>query len=86
MSTAIVAGAARGIGAAVEEAGSAAVAQVAERRGVDLDAMAAVRVTAIPVDRAGTAEHIAHPVFFSADERSGFVSGRVLSVAGGPFG
>ncbi len=57
---------------------------IAERRG--LDAMAADRITAIPVGRAGTPDDIAQAVSFFADERSGFVSGQVLYVAGGPFG
>jgi 3-oxoacyl-[acyl-carrier protein] reductase len=42
------------------------------------------RAAAIPVQRAGQVEDIAHAVSFFVDERCGFVSGQVLYVAGGP--
>ena len=42
------------------------------------------RAKAIPVQRAGQVEDIAHTVSFLVDERSGFVSGQVIYVAGGP--
>lgn len=57
---------------------------VADRVGMEFDEMAAARVRTIPVGRAGTPEDIAQAVAFFADERSGFVSGQVLYVAGGP--
>ena len=40
----------------------------------------------IPVGRVGQPEDIAQAVSFFADDRSGFVSGQVLYVAGGPQG
>lgn len=57
---------------------------VAERRGLAFEEMEAERAKAIPVGRSGTPEDIAHAVAYFADERSGFVSGQVLYVAGGP--
>jgi 3-oxoacyl-[acyl-carrier protein] reductase len=56
----------------------------AERVGVPFDEMEAEMVRRIPVGRAGRPEDIANAVAFFADERSGFVSGQVLYVAGGP--
>ena len=41
-------------------------------------------VKTIPVARSGKPEDIANAVLFFADERSSFVSGQVLYVAGGP--
>lgn len=58
----------------------------AERTRQDFDAMVERVVTDIPVGRAGEPQDIAHAVAFFADERSGFVSGQVLYVAGGPQG
>ncbi len=54
----------------------------AERVGVDFD----VLVAQIRVGRPGEPEDIAHAVAFFADPRSGFVSGQVPYVAGGPYG
>ncbi|GAY07706.1 SDR family oxidoreductase [Pseudonocardia sp. N23] len=42
------------------------------------------RAQAIPVQRAGEVDDVANAVSFFADARSGFVSGQVLYVAGGP--
>ena len=52
--------------------------------GVTVEEMEADMVRDIAVDRAGTPEDIANAVAFFADERSSFVSGQVLYVAGGP--
>jgi NAD(P)-dependent dehydrogenase (short-subunit alcohol dehydrogenase family) len=57
---------------------------VAERIDVPFAQMEAEMAAAIPVGRAGTPEDVAHAVAFLVDERSGFVSGQVLYVAGGP--
>jgi 3-oxoacyl-[acyl-carrier protein] reductase len=56
----------------------------AERLGVPWDRYLQERAKAIPVQRAGAVEDIANAVSFFVDERSGFVSGQVLYVAGGP--
>jgi 3-oxoacyl-[acyl-carrier protein] reductase len=56
----------------------------AERLGVEWDDYLAARAEEIPVQRAGQVEDIANTVSFFVDERSGFVSGQVIYVAGGP--
>jgi 3-oxoacyl-[acyl-carrier protein] reductase len=56
----------------------------AERLGEDWEDYVGRRAAAIPVARAGEPEDIANAVSFFVDERSGFVSGQVLYVAGGP--
>ncbi|TCK22942.1 SDR family oxidoreductase [Pseudonocardia endophytica] len=56
----------------------------AERLGVEWDDFVAMRAKEIPVQRAGAVEDIANMVSFFVDERSGFVSGQVIYVAGGP--
>ncbi len=56
----------------------------AERIGQDWDTYLAARAAEIPVARAGQTEDIANAVSFFVDERSGFVNGQVLYVAGGP--
>ncbi len=61
-------------------------AAVAERLGVTFEAMIADVVRDIPAGRPGEPEDIANAVSFFADPRSGFVSGQVLFVAGGPRG
>jgi 3-oxoacyl-[acyl-carrier protein] reductase len=61
-------------------------AAVAERLGVTFEAMIADVVRDIPAGRPGQPEDIANAVAFFADPRSGFVSGQVLFVAGGPRG
>ena len=59
---------------------------VAERLGITFEAMVADIVRDIPAGRPGQPEDIANAVSFFADARSGFVSGQVLFVAGGPRG
>ncbi|QQK80492.1 3-oxoacyl-ACP reductase FabG [Salicibibacter cibi] len=56
----------------------------AERIGVSFDKFVEASVSQIPVARSGKAEDIANAVAFFADERSSFVSGQVIYVAGGP--
>ncbi|MEU7817684.1 3-oxoacyl-ACP reductase FabG [Pseudonocardia sp. NPDC049154] len=56
----------------------------AERLGVDWEEFKAARAKEIPVQRPGAVEDIAQTVSFFVDERSSFVSGQVLYVAGGP--
>lgn len=56
----------------------------AERIGVPWEQYVQDRAAAIPVGRAGAVEDIAQAVSYFVDERSGFVSGQVLYVAGGP--
>lgn len=58
----------------------------AARIGVSIDELSKDVVAGIPVGRAGQPEDIAHAVAYFCDERSGFVSGQVLYVAGGPRG
>ena len=56
----------------------------AERIGIPFEQLIEASVRAIPVARSGKPEDIANAVLFFADERSSFVSGQVLYVAGGP--
>jgi 3-oxoacyl-[acyl-carrier protein] reductase len=63
---------------------TAMTAATAERIGVDFEAMQKGAASNIPVGRVGQPEDIANAVAFFADERSGFVSGQVIYVAGGP--
>lgn len=56
----------------------------AERMGVSFEDFIKGTVADIPVGRSGKPEDIANAVAFFADERSSFVSGQVLYVAGGP--
>ncbi|WP_224388009.1 3-oxoacyl-ACP reductase FabG [Pseudonocardia sp. ICBG1293] len=56
----------------------------AERIGVDWEEFKAARAKEIPVQRPGSPEDIAQTVSFFVDERSSFVSGQVIYVAGGP--
>ena len=59
---------------------------VAAEVGTAFEDMEQAMVKRIPVGRPGHPDDIAHAVSFLADERSGFVSGQVLYVAGGPVG
>jgi 3-oxoacyl-[acyl-carrier protein] reductase len=59
-------------------------AGVAERVGMSFAEMQAQIARDIPVGRVGQPEDIANAVAFFVDERSGFVTGQVLYVAGGP--
>lgn len=56
----------------------------AERIGIPFEELIKASVSAIPVNRSGRPADIANAVAFFADERSSFVSGQVLYVAGGP--
>lgn len=56
----------------------------AERMGIPFENFVKDRISKIPVARTGKPEDIANTVAFFADERSGFVSGQVIYVAGGP--
>lgn len=59
---------------------------IAERIDMSFEDMQAEMAKEIAVGRAGMPDDIAHAVAFFADERSSFVSGQVLYVAGGPVG
>ncbi len=56
----------------------------AERVGVPFDEFVKARIEQIPVRRSGKPEDIANAVAFFADEKSSFVNGQVIYVAGGP--
>ncbi|WP_246536370.1 3-oxoacyl-ACP reductase FabG [Saccharopolyspora endophytica] len=56
----------------------------AERVGMSFEDFTTAAISQIPVARAGKPDDIANTVSFFADERSGFVSGQVIYVAGGP--
>ncbi|RRO17608.1 SDR family oxidoreductase [Saccharopolyspora rhizosphaerae] len=56
----------------------------AERVGMSFEDFTTAAISQIPVGRAGKPEDIANTVSFFVDERSGFVSGQVVYVAGGP--
>lgn len=56
----------------------------AERIGIPFEELIKASVANIPVNRSGRPADIANAVAFFADERSSFVSGQVLYVAGGP--
>ncbi len=58
----------------------------AERVGVTFEEYSKAAISKIPVAKSGKPEDIANAVAFFADERSSFVSGQVLYVAGGPKG
>ncbi|WP_101842884.1 3-oxoacyl-ACP reductase FabG [Halobacillus sp. Marseille-P3879] len=58
--------------------------QTAERIGVSFEDLVKASVEKIPVARSGKPEDIANAVAFFADEKSSFVSGQVMYVAGGP--
>ncbi len=57
---------------------------VAQDSRTSIEEMEKETIRTIPVGRAGLPEDIAQAVAFFTDERSGFVSGQVLYVAGGP--
>lgn len=56
----------------------------AARVGIPFDDFVKGSVSQIPVGRSGKPEDIANAVAFFADEKSSFVSGQVIYVAGGP--
>ena len=57
---------------------------VAERIGMPFEDMIGQELLSIAVGRIGQPEDIAHAISFFVDERSGFVTGQVLYVAGSP--
>ncbi|MGB4137231.1 MAG: 3-oxoacyl-ACP reductase FabG [Microbacterium sp.] len=59
-------------------------AATAERIGMTMQEFTEANAAQIPVRRGGLPEDIANAVSFFTDEASGFVSGQVLYVAGGP--
>lgn len=58
--------------------------ETARRLGISFEQLVEASLFQIPVGRSGKPEDIANAVAFFADERSSFVSGQVLYVAGGP--
>ncbi|OZU87214.1 beta-ketoacyl-ACP reductase [Virgibacillus indicus] len=56
----------------------------AERVGVPFDEFMKEKISNIPVARSGKPEDIANAAAFFADEKSSFVNGQVIYVAGGP--
>lgn len=56
----------------------------AERIGIPFEEYKVNRAAEIPVRRVGEPEDVAHAVSFFTSENSGFISGQVLYVAGGP--
>ena len=59
-------------------------AATATRLRMTFEELTELVVAQVPVGRAGTPDDIAHAVSFLASEGSGYVSGQVLYVAGGP--
>ena len=57
---------------------------VAERIGMPFEDMIRQELLSIAVGRIGQPEDIAHAISFFVDERSGFITGQVLYVAGSP--
>ncbi len=58
--------------------------ETAARIGIPFEDLVKHSVAGIPVGRSGKPEDIANAVAFFADEKSSFVSGQVIYVAGGP--
>lgn len=56
----------------------------AERLGISFEELIQASVAKIPVGRSGKPEDVAQAVAFFADEKSSFINGQVLYVAGGP--
>lgn len=65
---------------------TAMTAEVAARAGISFDEMKEQAVCETVVGRVGQPADIANAVSFFADERSGFVTGQILYVAGAPRG
>lgn len=65
---------------------TAMTAEVAARVGISFDKMKEQAVRETVVGRVGQPDDIANAVSFFADERSGFVTGQILYVAGAPRG
>ncbi|MGH3624628.1 MAG: SDR family oxidoreductase [Sciscionella sp.] len=60
-------------------------AATAERMGVSFEDFKSGAAARIPVGRIGVPEDVANTISFLVDERSSFVSGQVIYVAGGPL-
>jgi 3-oxoacyl-[acyl-carrier protein] reductase len=60
-------------------------AATAARIGMPFDDFQAAAASQIPVRRVGQPEDVAHVISFLCSEGSGFVSGQVIYVAGGPL-
>ncbi len=60
-------------------------AATAARVGLPFDDFQAAAASQIPVRRVGQVEDVAHVISFLCSEGSGFVSGQVIYVAGGPL-
>jgi 3-oxoacyl-[acyl-carrier protein] reductase len=58
--------------------------ETAERIGISFEQLIQASVATIPVGRTGKPADIANAVAFFADEKSSFVNGQVIYVAGGP--
>ncbi|WP_053363761.1 3-oxoacyl-ACP reductase FabG [Bacillus sp. FJAT-27251] len=58
--------------------------ETARRIGIPFEELIKASVAQIPVGRSGKPEDIANAVAFFADEKSSFVNGQVIYVAGGP--
>ncbi|MEW9051469.1 MAG: 3-oxoacyl-ACP reductase FabG [Neobacillus sp.] len=58
--------------------------ETADRIGISFEQLIQASVANIPVGRSGKPADIANAVAFFADERSSFVNGQVIYVAGGP--
>lgn len=58
--------------------------ETAKRIGISFEEMVKLSVEAIPVARSGKPADIANAALFFADEKSSFVNGQVIYVAGGP--
>jgi 3-oxoacyl-[acyl-carrier protein] reductase len=58
--------------------------ETANRIGISFEQLVEAGLSQIPVGRIGVPEDIANAVAFFADEKSSFVNGQVLYVAGGP--
>ncbi|KKK37822.1 3-oxoacyl-ACP reductase [Mesobacillus campisalis] len=58
--------------------------ETARRIGIPFEELIKASVSQIPVGRSGKPEDIANAVAFFADEKSSFVNGQVIYVAGGP--
>ena len=65
---------------------TAMTAEVAARVGMTFEDMKQQAIAGTVVGRVGQPEDIAHAVSFFVDQRSGYVTGQVLYVAGGPRG
>jgi 3-oxoacyl-[acyl-carrier protein] reductase len=63
---------------------TAMLSATAERLGMTYDDFLAAGAKTIPVGRVGTPDDIAQAVSFFVDDRSGYVNGQILAVAGGP--